>query len=170
MATPYFIRSLRTLFLAVLVVGGLATSCKKSGGSDPEIDPRDQYVGTYTGTYRNSIYLVEDLYDEPKSGTATAAITKGSNAKEIYIEIITAGDRTGDKKLTVTAELSGVNYTVIDKNTDVIPLPRPLSSDDYNATGVFDPNTKQFSFASVARAIRNGAQYRQTYDIVCTKK
>ncbi|GAB4032036.1 hypothetical protein GCM10028774_11480 [Spirosoma jeollabukense] len=153
----------------MLVIGGLTTACKKSGGSDPDIDLRDQYVGTYTGTYRNSIYNVEDLYDEPKAGTATATITKGSNPKEIYIQLVTTGDRTGDRTLNVTADLDGVNFAVIDKNTDTIPLPRPVDS-DYSATGVFDPNTKLFSYSSVARATRNGAQYKQTYEIVATKK
>lgn len=169
MATSNFVYSFRTLLLALLVVGGLMTSCKKSGGSDPEIDPRDQYVGTYTGTYRNTIYVVEDIVSGPKAGTATTTITKGSNPKEIYLEIVTVGDINGDKKLNVTADLDGVNFAVIDKNTDVIPLPRPLDS-DYTASGVFDPSTKLFSYSSVARAVRNGAQYRQTYEITGTKK
>lgn len=168
MATLNLVRSFRTLLLAVLVVGGLTTACKKSGGSDPEIDPRDQYVGTYTGTYRNTIYFVEDgdLYD----GTSTITITKGSNSKEIYLEVVTAGDINGDKKLNVTAELDGVNFIVIDKNTDTIPIRKNPVSSDYTASGVFDPNTKLVSYTSVARAVRNGAQYRQTYEITGTKK
>ena len=169
MANSYADRSLRTLFIVTLVIGSLATACKKSGGSDPAIDPRDQYVGTYTGTYRNTIYIVADIFGEPKAGTATATITKGSNPKEIYIDIVTAGDINGDRDLKVTAELDGVNFTVIDKNTDTIPIGNSVTS-DYTANGVFDPNTKQFSYASVANALRNGAQYKQTYDIVCTKK
>lgn len=169
MAKSYTVRSFRQLLLVMLVIGGLTTACKKSGGSDPDIDLRDQYVGTYVGTYRNSIYNVEDLYDEPRAGTATATITKGSNPKEIYIQLVTTGDRTGDRTLNVTADLDGVNFAVIDKNTDTIPLPRPADS-DYSATGVFDPSTKLFSYSSVARATRNGAQYKQTYEIVATKK
>lgn len=169
MATSYTVRSFRNLLIAVFVISGLTTACKKPGGSDPDIDPRDQYVGTYTGTYRNTIYIVEDIFGEPKAGTATITITKGSNPKEIYIELLTAGDRTGDKNIKVTAELDGVNFTVIDKNTDSIPIGNPVSS-DYTASGVFDPNTKQASYSSVARGLRNGAQYRQTYEIVGTKK
>lgn len=169
MATSSVLRSFRTLLIAALVISGLTTACKKSGGSDPDIDPRDQYVGSYSGTYRNTIYIVEDIFGEPKAGTATATVTKGSNPKEIYIEVLTAGDRTGDKNLKVTAELDGVNFTVIDKNTDTIPIGNAVNS-DYTASGVFDPNTKQISYSSVARALRNGAQYRQTYEIVGTKK
>lgn len=169
MAASYAVRSFRHLLIVALFISGLTTACKKTGGSDPDIDLRDQYVGTYTGTYRNSIYNVEDLYDEPKAGTATATITKGSNPKEIYIQLVTTGDRTGDRTLNVTADLDGVNFAVIDKNTDAIPLPRPVDS-DYSASGVFDPSTKLFSYSSVARATRNGAQYKQTYEIVATKK
>lgn len=169
MIKSYAVRSFRNLLVALLVISGLTTACKKSGGTDPEIDLRDQYVGTYVGTYRNSIYNVEDLYDEPKAGTATVTITKGSNPKEIYVEILTAGDRTGDRTLKVTAELDGVNFTVNDKNTDTIPLPRSVDG-DYTASGVFDPNARLFSYSSVTRATRNGAQYRQTYEVVSTKK
>lgn len=169
MTTSYAVRSFRNLLIAALIITGLTTSCKKSGGSDPDIDPRDQYVGTYTGTYRNTIYIVEDIFGEPRAGASTITVTKGSNPKEIYVEVVTAGDRAGDKTTKVTAELNGVNFTVIDKNTDTIPIGNPVSS-DYTASGVFDPNTKQASYSSVARALRNGAQYRQTYEVVGTKK
>jgi hypothetical protein len=169
MATSHAVRSFRNLLIAALLIGGLTTACKKSGGSDPDIDPRDQYVGTYSGTYRNTIYIVEDIFGEPKAGTSTITISKGSNPKEIYIEVVTAGDRMGDKKLQVTAELDGVNFTVIDKNTDTIPIGNPVTS-DYTASGVFDPNTKQASYSSVARALRNGAQYRQTYEVLGTRQ
>ena len=168
MATYRAVQSLRTTFLALFFVASLTTACKKSGGAD-DVDPRDQYVGTYTGTYRNTIYIVEDIFGEPKSGTSTITVTKGSNPKEIYVEVVTVGDRAGDKTLKVTAELDGANYTVIDKNTDSIPIGNPVSS-DYTASGAFDPNTKQASYTSVARGMRNGALYRQTYDVVGTKK
>ncbi|GAB4022529.1 hypothetical protein [Spirosoma koreense] len=169
MFKSYAVRSLRNLLLAALFISGLTTACKKSGGSDPTVDPRDQYVGTYTGTYRNTIYIVADIFGSPRAGDATATITKGSNAKEIYIELVTAGDITGDRNLKVTAELDGVNFTVIDKNTDTIPIGNPVGS-DYTASGVFDPNTKTFSYSSVANGLRNGAQYKQTYEVVATKK
>ncbi|UFH53857.1 hypothetical protein [Spirosoma sp. KNUC1025] len=169
MAISYAVRTFRNLFIIALAVSSLTTACKKSGGSDPEIDPRDQYVGTYAGTYRNTIYIVADIFGEPRSGTARINVTKGSNPKEIYIELVTTGDINGDRTLKVTAELDGVNYTVIDKNTDSIPIGNPVTS-DYTASGVFDPNTKQFTYASVANALRNGAQYKQTYEILGTKQ
>ncbi|WP_420148311.1 hypothetical protein [Spirosoma sp.] len=169
MAHSYVGRSIRNLLLSVLAIASLTTACKKSGGTDAEIDPRDQYVGTYAGTYRNTLYIVADIFGEPRSGTATATITKGSNPKEIYIELKTAGDLTGDRSMKVTAELDGVNFKVIDKNTDAIPIGNPITS-DYTASGVFDPNSKQFSYASVANALRNGAQYKQTYEVVATKQ
>lgn len=169
MTNSYVSRSFSTLIILAVMFGFLTTGCKKSGGTDPDIDPRDQYVGTYTGTYRNSIYNVEDLYDEPRAGTATVTITKGSNPKEIYIEMVTAGDRTGNRTLKVTADLDGVNFTVVDKNTDTIPLARPVDG-DYTASGVFDPNTKKFGYSSVTRATRNGAQYKQTYELDCTRQ
>ena len=167
MAAYRAVQSFRTTFLTLLVIGSLTTACKKSGGAG-DVDPRDQYVGTYSGTYRNTIYIVEDIFGEPISGTSTITVTKGSNPKEIYVEVVTVGDRTGDKTLKVTAELDGANYTVIDKNTDSIPIGNPVSS-DYTASGAFDSNTKQASYTSVARGLWNGSQYLHAYDVVSTK-
>lgn len=163
------IRSLRNLFILVFVIGSLTTACKKNGGSGSDPDPRDQYVGTYSGTYRNTIYFAEDIYGSPQSDSAMISITKGSNPEEIYIDMTLNQGRLGPHMLKVTAKLTGMNFMVVDKNTDTIPIGNPVNA-DYTASGVFDPNTKQFSYSSVSRGLRNGAAYKQTYEIVATKK
>lgn len=171
MPTAYAVQSVRNAFLALLIVGSLTTACKKSGGADA-VDPRDQYVGTYTGTSRRTLYVSADIFQGPIPGVSTTTITKGSNSKEIYIEttVVNNGGFTGGYTLKVTAELDGTNFTVIDKTTDQIELPSGKVDSDYTATGVFDTNTKQFGYSSTARALRNGAQYSRTDEMTSTLK
>ncbi len=171
MATYNAAQSLRTTFLALLVVGSFATACKKSGGAD-DVDPRDQYVGTYVGTSRRTYYVSADIFQGPMPGTSTTTVTKASNPKEIYIEntVVFNGGFTGGYTVKVTAELDGANFTVIDKSTDQIELPSGKVDSDYTATGVFDTSTKQMAYSSTARALRNGAQYSRTDETTSTLK
>jgi hypothetical protein len=171
MATAYAVRSLRNTIFALMILGSLTTACKKSGGADA-VDPRDQYVGTYTGTARRTFYVSADIFQGPIPGVSTTTITKGSNSKEIYIEttVVNNGGFTGGYTLKVTGELNGANFTVIDKSSDQIELPSGKVDSDYTATGVFDTSTKQFVYSSTARALRNGAQYSRTDEITSTLK
>ncbi|WP_460938406.1 hypothetical protein [Spirosoma humi] len=171
MITTYAVRSLRNTFLALVILGSLTTACKKSGGADA-VDPRDQYVGTYTGTSRRTLYVSADIFQGPIPGESTTTITKASNSKEIYIETTVAnnGGFTGGYTLKVTAELDGANFTVIDKATDQIELPSGKVDSDYAATGAFDVSNKQFGYSSTARALRNGAQYSRTDEVTGVKK
>ncbi|GAB3736309.1 hypothetical protein [Spirosoma lituiforme] len=171
MSTTYAVPSLRNAFLTLLILGSLTTACKKSGGADA-VDPRDQYVGTYVGDSRRTIYVVADILQGPIPGVATTTITKGSNSKELYIETTVAnnGGFTGGYTLRVTAEVDESTFTVIDKSTDQIELPSGKIDSDYTATGAFDTSKKQFVYSATARALRNGAQYSRTDEITSTLK
>lgn len=171
MATTYAVRSLRNTFLALFFIGSLTTACKKSGEADA-VDPRDQYVGTYTGTSRRTFYASADIFQGPIPGESTTTVTKSSNSKEVYIEttVVNNGGFTGGYTLRVTAELDGANFTVIDKSSDQIELPSGKVDSDYTATGTFDISNKQFGYSSTARALRNGAQYSRTDEISGVKK
>lgn len=166
MTTSYAGRAFRNAFWALLVVGSLTTACKKSGGTDT-VDPRDQYVGTYTGTSRRVYYAGTDAFIGPVPGTTTTNITKGTNADEIMIETTVAfnGGYTGGYTLKVTAKMSDANFTVTDKTTDQLELPNGNVASDYTAAGAFDVATKQFAYSSTARGLRNGTQYSRTDDI-----
>ena len=171
MTIPYAVRSLRTSLLALLIIGSLTTACKKSGGVD-DVDPRDQYVGVYEGNSRRTLYVSADIFQGPIPGAATTTITKASNPKEIYIEntVVFNGGFSGGYTTRVTAELDGVNFTVIDKSSDEITLPSGKVTSDYTATGLFDLSTKQFVYTSRARALRNGAEYSRTDEVFSTMK
>lgn len=161
MNTPYAVRLSRNALMLLLVVGLLTTSCKKSGGSD--LDPRDQYVGTYEGQFRITINIGADALAS-EGGASTTTITKGANPNEIYLE--TVYNKSYTEK--VTAQLDGTNFMVTDKNTDQITINNTKITSDYNATGVFDKN--QFAYSASAKALRNGTQYSKTYEITGTKK
>ncbi|MFD2933108.1 hypothetical protein [Spirosoma flavum] len=171
MVTHYAVRSFRTTFLALFVIGSLTTACKKSGSAS-DVDPRDQYVGTYAGTSRRTLYVSADIFQGPIPGVSTTTVTKASNAHELYIEntVVYNNGFTGGYTERVTATLTGVNFTVIDKASDQIELPSGKVDSDYTATGVFDASTKQLVYSATARALRNGAQYSRTDEITSAKK
>ncbi|GAB3886775.1 hypothetical protein [Spirosoma agri] len=134
MATRNTFRSLRTLFIAVTLLTFFTTACKKSGSGGSDVDPRDQYVGTYEGGdkgYQSIITISTIPFTE--YGAATIVVTKGANPKEIYIE-------AARQSFKVTAELNGTNFTVIDKSTNqiFIPFGNTTYTGSYKATGVFD--------------------------------
>lgn len=164
MATLSAVRSFQTVLLMALLAGFLTTGCKKSAGS--EVDPRDQYVGTYTGTYRITIYFSADIFSITP-GTASINVTKASSANEVYIE--TTYD--GNYKEKVTADITDANFTVIDKTTDQIVFSSTNKVDtDYKATGSFNVATKAMAYSATARGLRNGAEYTKTYEITGTMK
>ena len=83
MATHYAVRSFCTTLIALLAIGFLATSCKKNGGTD-EVDPRDQYLGVYTGNYRSTLYINNTLpASDPEVGTVQITVTKAQAADQI---------------------------------------------------------------------------------------
>lgn len=133
MATPNAVLSIRNLLIALLVVGSFTTACKKSGGSGSDVDPRDQYVGTYDGGDRGyqSVITLGTLALNPEYGATTVVVTKSANPNEIYIE-------APSQSLKVTAELTGSTFTVIDKTSGQIFVPPTNTyTGAYKATGVF---------------------------------
>ena len=160
MAISHAVRSLRLSLLALLLIGSLTTACKKSGGGN-DVDPRDQYVGTYIGSNRGyqSIITIGTVPFDPEYGTTNLTVSKGSNPKEIYIE---------DSKLSlkVTAELDGVNFTVIDKNSGQIFVPPSNTyTGPYTATGVFGKDQASgksaIAMTATTEALKNGTAIRK---------
>ena len=70
--------------MVLVFLGSLTTSCKSKGDPEPDIDPREQYVGTYDGGISSSLN-VGGAEGVAQTGTATIVITKAANPKEIYI-------------------------------------------------------------------------------------
>ncbi|WP_077133918.1 hypothetical protein [Spirosoma montaniterrae] len=157
-------RSLYRGLLALLVVGTLTTACKKSGGSD-DVDPRDQYVGTYEGGIASSLN-VGGFEGTSQTGTSTIIITKGSNPKEILIDTqMSLGRPT---PLKVTAELEGSTFRVIDRNKDQMNVLGVTVEGEFKATGVLEKN--QVAITATTEGLRTGAVVKRTEQISGTKK
>ena len=164
------IRSYFGVVMALVLLGSLTTSCKKKGGSDADIDPREQYVGTYAGGDRGyqSVIAIGALQFNPEFGPTTITVSKSSNPKEIYIE-------SASQALKVTAELTGENFTVIDKNSNQIFVPPNNNyTGSYKATGVFGKDQTSGNLAIVLTAttetLKDGTAIRKVETYNGTKK
>ncbi len=174
MAIPYATRSIRTALLVTALIGSLTTACKKSGLGGADVDPRDQYVGTYeggAGGYQSRITFGTFPTDE--TGPATIIVTKGDNPKEIYLDV--------SSKPRMTAKLDDAslsNFSVIDKSTDQINLvingKQFTLNSNYSATGVFgkDQATGKETVVinTTAETLQSGTTVRRAETIVGTRK
>ena len=127
--------SVRPLLLALLAIVSLTTSCKTSGSAD-EVDPRDQYVGTYDGGYQASTFVNNSRESNRESGTVSIAVTKTQVANQLYFNITF----NGTTKQTLTAELNGNAFTIIDKQTESFIYDGPSVNGTYKAAGQFTDN------------------------------
>lgn len=168
MTTFLSIRSTRFALLALLILGSLVAGCKKSGGSsDPEIDPRDQLVGTYNGGFSVEISIGSIPFD-PETGSTVSTITKATNPKQIAIQNNYAN---GGLIENVTAELqSDGSYLVIDKTTDQITANGKKFNSDYVGSAVFDLKSSTYAYTATSRAMQNGTEVKRTIIVNGTKK
>ena len=170
MAAHNAAQSLRNLLIAVFVIGFLTTSCKKSGnGSDVVVDPRDQYVGVYeggAGGYSSTITF--GTFPTTETGPASITVSKGANAKEIYLDIST--------KPRLTAKLDDTNasnFGVIDKTSDQINViingKQYTLTGNYSATGVFGKDQAsgkdQIVINTTAETLEQGTAIKRTESI-----
>lgn len=167
MTTTYSIRFTRFALLALLVIGSLLTSCKKSGGTDPDIDPRDQIVGTYTGGF--SIVITAGTFvGNAETGTSVTTVTKSASPKQIIVENNYANGGYIEK---VTAELqSDGSYLVNDKKTDQITALGKTLASDYTGTAVFDVSQSTFAYTATARTMETGTEVKRVNVLTGTKK
>jgi hypothetical protein len=165
MATSYAIRSFRNALLAIVLVGSLTTACKKSGLGGADVDPRDQFVGTYDGGYQASTLVNNSLESSRESGKVTVTITKSEVAKQFYIDLLFNG--TSSQKLT--AEMTDNTFTVIDKQSETLVFDgKPYPNSKYTATGQFVE--KDFLMNTVTETLASGVTISRRGSITGTKK
>lgn len=164
MITPRAFRPLRNLLVATLFISLFTTACKQSDGGGDNVDPRDQYVGTFDGGYTSIIRIgTRDL--DPESGSAAVTISKGNTAKEIYIDIL-YNDRVKER---LTAELEGDRFRVIDKTKDQIVVNSTSIDTEFSADGQF-PDAKTFTMATTSQAVSGGTNFSKIGSITGTRK
>ena len=165
MATPYAIRSLRNAVLAIALISTVTTGCKKSGLGGADVDPRDQYVGTYDGGYQASTLVNNSLESSRESGKITFSVTKSTVDKQLYIDLLYNG--TTSQK--VTAELTENNgFTVIDKQSDTIQFDGKTYPGKYTATGQFV--AKVITMNTVTETLQSGVTLSRRGSLSGTKK
>ncbi|MEZ0611491.1 hypothetical protein ACAW74_23470 [Fibrella sp. WM1] len=148
--------------LLLFVCAGLFASCKKSGGGDviTPVDPRDRMVGAYAVGYNIRItFAGKELNPESNSGTVTVS-KNTQQASQLYIDF----DFPGTKE-RVTAELSGNNFTVVDKKTEAIILNGTTFTGQYSATGQITTNS-EFIYTGVSE----DSGLKKTTTVTGTKK
>ena len=165
MATSYAIRSFRNALLAIVLVGSLTTACKKSGIGGGDVDPRDQYIGTYDGGYQASNLINNSLESSRESGKVTVTITKSEVANQFYIDLVFNG--AASQKLT--AELTNNTFTVIDKQSETLVFDgKTYANAKYTATGQFVE--KDFLMNTVTETLQSSVTLSRRGSITGTKK
>ncbi|GAA4469390.1 hypothetical protein GCM10023189_56340 [Nibrella saemangeumensis] len=152
-------RSLTLFFVLLLAV----SACKLRNGGEAA-DPREQYVGSYAGGYQAVIKIGSSELD-PESGNVTINVAKGANPKEISLQMV-----FGQVTETMTAELNGADFTIIDKKQDRFTVNNTTIEGQYTASGKFVSNNKEIVIQTQAGAIRGGVQYVKSGSITGTRK
>lgn len=164
MATAHAIRSVRNALVAVALLVTLTTACKKSGLGGADVDPRNQYVGTYEGGYQTSTLINNSLESNRESGKITITVTKSETANQFYLDLLFNG--VTSQKLT--AELVGNAFTVIDKQSETLSFDGKSYTAKYTATGQF--TEKVITLNTVTETLQSGVTLSRRGDISGTKK
>jgi hypothetical protein len=164
MATPYAIRSVRSALLVIAVIGSLTTGCKNSGIGGSDVDPRDQYVGTYDGGYQASTLVNNSLESNRESGKITITVSKSEVANQFYLDLLFNG--VTSQKLT--AELSNNTFTVIDKQSETLLFDGKNYPAKYTATGQFAE--KDIVVNTVTETLQSGITLSRRGSLTGTKK
>ncbi|QJD79693.1 hypothetical protein [Spirosoma rhododendri] len=155
--------SVRPLLFALLTILSLATGCKTSGSAD-EVDPRDQYIGTYDGGYQASTFVNNSRESNRETGTVSVAITKTQVANQLYFNITF----NGATKQTLTAELNGNAFTIIDKQSESFIYDGQSINGTYKASGQFTDNV--LALNTVVENLDGGVTVTRRGAITGTKK
>ncbi|MFD2574202.1 hypothetical protein ACFSUS_26440 [Spirosoma soli] len=167
MATRNAVQSLLNLLIALLVVGSLTTACKKSGGPDSDIDPRDQYVGVYDGSYTSTTYINNSLpASDPEPGIVQITVTKAQTAKQMYLELLF----NNTTKQNLTAELTDSTFIVIDKKSEPLAFGGKTYDAQYTAQGQFVRKDNKITLNTTAETLQLGVTLTKRGDITGTKK
>lgn len=158
----------RNLFYCVLFLGALA-SCKPGGGIGVEIDPRDQYVGTYQGGYSGQVTtgsFVQQIF----SGTASIQVEKAASPKEVKLTFIYNQGKAIESTEKLTAELNDRKFTIIDKRVDNVQVGPTTYELPYVGTGEFVVDRGQIAMTTSAEIERGGTILKKVAGITGEKK
>ncbi|WP_234734225.1 hypothetical protein [Tellurirhabdus bombi] len=115
-----------TIFLLVLV---FAFSCKSKNKDD--VNPREQYVGTYDVAYTASTLVGTLPFNPNERGNGQVVVSAGNAADELKFDISFPAYTE-----TIMAKLSGGTF-VWEKQKDILKVGAGSYDADYSASGEF---------------------------------
>lgn len=141
---------MKRLAFFLLLVAGVATSCKKTIGTDsvtPVVDPRDRMVGTYDVGYNVIIRIGTSAVTNPETYTGTIDVTKSAATNEVYLDFNVPGIK---EKLRAT--LVDSTYTIQDRKTEPIVVNGTTFIGQYTGTGQFvrEGNKQKVTYTGVS--------------------
>lgn len=152
----------------VLLLGALA-SCKQSGGGmDAQIDPRDQYVGSYQGGYSGQVTtgsFVSSIF----SGSALITVEKATAPKEVTLTVVYNKGQAFENSEKLTAELTARKFVIIDKRIEKVTSGPTTYELPYTATGEFTEKS-QFVMTTSSEIERGGTTLKKVAGITGEKK
>lgn len=164
MATAHAIHSVRKALLALALLVSVTTACKKSGLGGADVDPRDQYVGTYEGGYQAASTVNNALPYDEEAGTMAVTVSKSQAANQLYIELVF----NATTKQNLTAELVNNEFKVIDKQNEPIKFNGRNYDGQYSATGQFVE--KAITINTVTETLQSGVTLTRRGSISGTRK
>jgi len=156
-------------FLFCVLLLGAFSSCKQLGsGVDVDIDPRDQYVGTYQGGYSGQITtgsFVSSIF----SGSAVITVAKAAAAKEVTLTFVYNKGQAFENTEKLTAELTDRRFVIIDKRKETVTLGPSTYELPYTASGEFTEKS-QIAMTTSAEIERGGTILKKVAGITGEKK
>ncbi|MFC5408181.1 hypothetical protein ACFPMF_02580 [Larkinella bovis] len=148
-------RIIVTLFILLLSV----SACKKGGSAAEDVDPREQYLGTYDIDYtsKTSVTPGWPTYSED-SGKGSLTFAKGDAANELRMTVEFPGFSTE----TDIVKLSGSQFTM-SKNRGSILFGNKKYDGEFVGTGLFEG--KNVTLTTVTKVSQDGSllQWTQSY-------
>ncbi len=159
----------RNFFYCILLLGALMGSCKPGeNGTEVEIDPRDQYIGSYTGGYTGQTTsgpFPLNIF----SGPAVIEVTKAPAVKEMLITITYNKGIQFENSEKLTAELVDNKFTIIDKTKEPVTVGPTTYELPYKATGEFTIKN-EFVMVTSAEIVRDGTTLKKVASVTGAKK
>lgn len=155
-------------FLYFLFLLGVLASCKTKDITEVEVDPRDQYIGTYQGGYQGQI-TTGSFVTQIFSGSALISVEKAAAAKEMKMTFTYNKGQQFEYTEKLTAEMTDNKFTIIDKRTENVTLGPTTYELPFKGSGEFTA-TKQIAMTTSAEIMRDGTTLKKVSGITGEKK
>ncbi|GAB3271734.1 hypothetical protein GCM10027347_43180 [Larkinella harenae] len=143
-------RLIVTLFILVLSI----SACKKGGSGSEDVDPREQYLGTYDVDYTTTTALAGFPEYGEGSGKASLTFAKGDATNELRMTI----EFPGFSAKTEMVKLNGTQFTM-NKTRNTMIINGKSYEGEFTGTGLFEGRNVTVSMITKAST----AQWNESY-------